>query len=256
MSFIHKNFTQVLDKYHYNFNAGDIIVGTIFSKERAGYLVDIGNRTAGYLPKEEISVIHTDKTSSELTLNDTREFLILAYNKESPQLVLSIKRLTYMRAWERIKQLKDEDIPVKAYVKGINKGGVLVEIEEIQGFIPNSHLSYNQSKKNLLYQHIFCKLIVANEQNNTLICSIRCAIITRIMRHIKVGSIVNAHVMEITEFGIFFNVHNIPALLHRSELKASTINDIANVFKKNTNWTVRIIHLDSRQGRISVSLNT
>nr|YP_009314822.1 Ribosomal protein S1 [Neoizziella asiatica]SCW23277.1 Ribosomal protein S1 [Neoizziella asiatica] len=256
MSFVHKNFEQVLNKYHYNFHTGDIIVGTIFSRETEGYLVDIGNRTAGYLPIEEISLTNKNKYKHELILHNTQEFFILAYNLDSNQLVLSIKRLNYIRAWERIKQIRNEDISVKAYVKGINRGGILIEIEEIQGFIPNSHLLVSESKYNLLYKKILCKLLVANEQNNKLICSARCAIIAKLMQDIKIGSKIKSDVIEVTEFGIFFNVCGVPALLHRSELAEKQLQNINTLFKPNTTWDVEIIHIDSKQGRISISLQS
>nr|YP_009315232.1 Ribosomal protein S1 [Titanophycus setchellii]SCW23687.1 Ribosomal protein S1 [Titanophycus setchellii] len=254
MSFIHKNFAKVLNQYHYTFNPGDIIVGTIFSQEQEGYLVDIGNHTAGYLPIEEISLTTKNKYTQQLILYNTQEFFILAYNTDAKQLVLSIKRLNYIRSWDRIKQLKKEDISVQAYVKGINKGGILIEIEDIQGFIPNSHLLCNKSKYNLLYKTIQCKLLVANEHNNKLICSARCAIIAEIMQDIKVGSIIQSDVIEITEFGVFFNIYGVPALLHRSELQEKQIQQINILFKPQTVFMVRIIHIDAKQGRISVSL--
>nr|YP_009315639.1 Ribosomal protein S1 [Liagora brachyclada]SCW24297.1 Ribosomal protein S1 [Liagora brachyclada] len=254
MSFIHKKFAQVLNKYQYNFHPGDIIVGTIFSKEKTGYLVDIGNNTAGYLPEEEISLTNKQRYIENLILHDTQEFFILAYNFESKQLVLSIRRLAYMRSWERLKQIKSEDIAIQAYIKGINRGGALVEIENIQGFIPNSHLLCNESKKDLLYKYRSCKLLVANEQNNKLICSIRCATIAQIMHTIKIGTTIDARVIEVTEFGVFFNIYNIPALLHKSELKDKELEDLEYIFEKQSQWKIQIIHLDSKQGRISVSL--
>nr|YP_009313799.1 Ribosomal protein S1 [Helminthocladia australis]SCW22053.1 Ribosomal protein S1 [Helminthocladia australis] len=253
MSFKQKNFVNVLNKYQYSFHTGDIIAGQIFSHEKTGYLVDIGNQTAGYLPKEEISLNHIQDT--ELKTYEIREFFILAYNIDSNQLVLSIKRLTYIRAWERLKQLKHENISIKAYAKGINKGGVLVEVEEIQGFIPNSHLCYNQSRQRLLHKYILCKLLVANEHNNKLILSNRCAVVEKIMETIKIGSTIEAKVIEITDFGIFFNIYDIPSLLHRSEIQEKYLVNIKDEFAKGTIWPVKIIHLDPGQGRISVSIS-
>nr|YP_009314002.1 Ribosomal protein S1 [Hommersandiophycus borowitzkae]SCW22256.1 Ribosomal protein S1 [Hommersandiophycus borowitzkae] len=253
MSFIYKNFATVLNKYDYSFNEGDIIAGTIFSQETRGYLVDIGNKTAGYLPQEEISLI--DTSSQDLTIHDTREFFILAQNTTCQQLVLSIKRLTYIRAWARIKQIKYEDITIEAYIKSINKGGVLVDIESIQGFIPNSHLPYHTNKKHLLHKNVSCKLLLANEQDNKLICSMRCAIVAQISKTIKVGAIIDAKVIELTHFGIFFNIYNIPALLHKSEIHNEHLENPEDIFTKGTSWPVQIIHLDIKQGRISVSLS-
>nr|YP_009313183.1 Ribosomal protein S1 [Dermonema virens]SCW21437.1 Ribosomal protein S1 [Dermonema virens] len=254
MSFKQKKFSQVLNKYQYNFHTGDIIAGEIFSREQKGYLVDIGNQTAGYLPLEEVSLPEAESTV--LKAYEIREFFILAYNVESRQLVLSVKRLTYIRAWERLKQLKQENISINAYVQGVNKGGLLVEIEGIQGFIPNSHLCYTPSKNSLVKTNILCKFLVANEQNNKLILSNRCAIVEKIMdnNNIKVGSIVKAKVIKTTSFGIFFDVYTIPALLHKSEIQTQHLEGNNNVVTTGTTCPVTIIHLDPGQGRISVSI--
>nr|YP_009313595.1 Ribosomal protein S1 [Galaxaura rugosa]SCW21849.1 Ribosomal protein S1 [Galaxaura rugosa] len=257
MFFTETKFAQVLNKYNYNFKTSDIIAGTIFSKEQEGYLVDVGHHIAAYLPNAEI--ILSDNNNTTIHLNETREFFILAYDTLNNQLILSLKRLKYIRAWDRIKQLKAEDVIVDAYVKGINKGGLLVEIEDIQGFIPNSHICYGIPKNQLLNKLTKCKFLIANEQNNQLILSNRCAVITQIVKdhkiNIKVGSTINAKITEITDFGIFFNLYNIPALMHKSEIKLKHENYTTNKFKIGQEFTIKIRHLDIRQGRISISMN-
>nr|YP_010873265.1 ribosomal protein S1 [Nemalion vermiculare]WGV34362.1 ribosomal protein S1 [Nemalion vermiculare] len=255
MSFTHENFAQVLSKYQYNFHAGDIIAGSIFSKEYGGFLVDIGNHTAGYLPEAELFLAQISYES--VNLHETREFFILAHDLESKQLILSIKRLTYIRAWERIKQLRDENIIIEASIKGINKGGIIIEIEGIQGFIPNSHLCYsNIGKDNLINTVIECKFLMADEQTNKLVLSNRCAVIERLITKIKIGSTVQADVMDITDFGVFFNVYSIPALLHKSEINEMYAQNMQKFFPTGKNWLIKIMHIDTKQGRISVSISS
>lgn len=252
MCFTHKNFAQVLYEYQYSFHTGDIIAGTIFSKETEGYLVDIGAANVAYLPFQEICL--TSNWPDELSMNRTIEFFILAYNTESKQLILSLRRLRYIRAWDRIKQLKIEDIIVQALVKGINKGGLLIETEHIQGFIPNSQLSYNINKNQALNKYIPCKFLIADEQNNQLIMSNRCARLEQIIDKIAIGSKLKAPVADIKSFGIFFNIYDIPALLHKSEISKNYTYNLDRYFSVGTLWEITIIHVDPIQGRVSVSL--
>ncbi len=144
-NFTHQDFASVLDKYKYKLSVGDITAGTIFSKEKQGFLVDIGEDVAAYLPKNEISLSKYKRTAP--FVNNSREFFILAYNKKANQLILSVKRLEYIRGWERIKQIKREDATIKIHIDKINKGGLIVALEGIQGFIPNSHIANIQEKK-------------------------------------------------------------------------------------------------------------
>jgi small subunit ribosomal protein S1 len=252
MCFTHKNFAKVLNQYHYHFNTGDIIAGTIFSKEKYGYLVDIGAKNAAYLPNEEIQVVN--KLSSEIGSNNTQEFFILASNHESKQLIISLKRIKYIRSWDRIKQIKNEDMILPVEVKSINKGGAIIEMENIRGFIPNSHLAYMASKDSLINTKILCKLLIANEQCNQLVLSNRCAILENMIDQIKIGLKIKAPITAIKPYGIFFNIYQIPALMHVSEIRKTSFYNLHKVFKIGEEWTIQIMHIDIKQGRLSVSV--
>jgi small subunit ribosomal protein S1 len=247
MSFTHKSLAELLQKYNYDVRVGDIIAGIIFSQEKQGYLVDIGTPTAAYLPKEEISI--TIKRQEDLQINLDQEFFIFAQDRYNKNIILSTKRLLYIRSWARIKQLNKEEIIIKAQVTGINKGGLLVELENIQGFIPKSHLCYITKTDILLNTNIECKCLIANEQSNQLILSNRAAILEKYLSKLKVGTIIDSKVMAIKSYGAFVNIYNIPALLHISEIE---INKVNNFFVGQI-ISVQIIHVDIKQGRLSVS---
>jgi len=252
MCFAHKNFAKVLNQYQYNFNTGDIIAGTIFSTEKYGYLVDIGAKNAAYLPNEEVEIDGTLTTRIES--NNTQEFFILASNPDSKQLILSLKRVRYIRSWDRIKQIKNEDMILPVEVKNINKGGLIIEVENIKGFIPNSHLAYMVNKDSIINQKLACKLLIANEQCNQLVLSNRCAVLENMIDEIKVGLKIKAPIIEVKPYGVFFNVYKIPALMHISEIREPSLYDLSKVFKIGEEWIVQIIHIDIKQGRLSVSV--
>ena len=249
-NFTHKNFASVLDKYQYQLSIGDITAGTIFSKEKRGFLVDIGENIVAYLPKDEISI--NKHSSNNLIINDTREFFILAFNKKLKQLILSIKRLEYIRAWQRIKQIKNEDLIINLNINRINKGGLLTSIEGIQGFIPNSHLINLKLKHLLNYQTIKCQFLFINEKSNTIIFSNKRAILKSLLNIIYTGKITYGTITKITDYGIFINVYGFLALLHISEIGNTNINEI-NLFNIGKTIPIKIIHIDIQQGRLSVS---
>ena len=252
MCFTHKNFAKVLNQYQYKFNTGDVVVGTVFSQEENGYLVDIGDSNAAYLPNEEISVLVN--TSNQMSNYQTQEFFILASNPDSKQLILSLRRLKYIRSWDRIKQLKQEDIMLEVEVKNSNKGGIIVEVESIRGFVPNSHLAYMIDKEKLVGNKLSCKLLIANEHLNQLVLSNRCAVLENMLDNIQIGLEINAPITEIKPYGVFFNVNNIPALLHISEIPEKYLSNIADNFPINQEKIIKIIHVDIKQGRLSVAL--
>lgn len=250
--FTDKDFAYVLNKYNYNLNLGDITAGTIFSEEKHGFLVDIGARIAAYLPKDEITLYKQYLLTNQI-VNETREFFILAYNKKSEQLILSIKRLEYIRAWERIKQMEQEDITINLNINEINKGGLLTSIEGIQGFIPNSHLVDIQNKRLLLNKQIKCKFLLINEKLNKLIFSNKRAILNNLSNIIYIGLVTTGTVTKIEHYGIFVEIYAITALLHISEIESSNLKNINKVFQAGRKIKVKIIHIDRKQGRLSLS---
>nr|YP_010985899.1 ribosomal protein S1 [Grateloupia asiatica]WOL36817.1 ribosomal protein S1 [Grateloupia asiatica] len=186
-------------------------------------------------------------------INETREFFIVAYNKKSQQLLLSIKRLEYIRAWKRIKQIQTEDIIINAIVININKGGLLVAVEGLKSFIPNSHITTQEKEIIKIHQSIECKLLVADERRNQLICSNKCALLAKFANKFKIGYIVSGEVTEIKQYGLFITIHGIPALLHISEIGYKHIDNINKTFAVGNKIQVKIIHIDMKQGRLSVS---
>nr|WCH56213.1 ribosomal protein S1 [Calliblepharis sp.] len=256
-SFTENNFAFVLNEYKYNVNLGDIVAGTIFNMEKKGFLVDIGTPIVCYLPCEEISLINNNKKAINCLNyidNTTREFFILAYNKNTQQLILSIKRLEYIRAWKRIKQIENEDIILNLYIHSRNKGGLIAIIEGIQGFIPNSHLGPIEKKILSHKKYIQCKLLLADEKNNKLILSHKKAILSIVSKKLKIGDKINGKIIKIENYGVFIEIYNILSLLHISEIGNQNITNIEQIFNIGDIVKVKILHIDTQQGRISVSM--
>nr|UEQ12008.1 ribosomal protein S1 [Kumanoa mahlacensis] len=251
MSFTHKNFATILTKYKYDIQEGDVIAGTIFSKEKKGYLVDIGNAIAAFLPLEEVSFSFSK--IENIKTNLTQEFFIFAYSIQTKTIIISVKRLIYIRSWERIKQLYKENAIIHTKMIGQNKGGLLIELENIQGFIPKSHLCYGININSIINLDIPCKFLIANEQSNQLILSNRAAMLEYYMSELKIGTIFNGTITAIKPYGVFLNIYNIPALLHISETAINNITDFTNQFSIGQRINVKIIHVDTKQGRLSVS---
>lgn len=248
--FTHKDFASVLNKYKYQLNIGDITAGTIFSQEKKGFLVDIGETIAAYLPQDEISINKYQVTIP--IINNSREFFIIAYNKKSKQLILSIKRLEYIRGWQRIKQINNENLTLNLYINKSNKGGLITVIEGIQGFIPNSHITNITMKESLINQKIKCKILFINEKTNTIILSHKCATLESLLDCIYVGKITTGIITKIYNYGIFININGFLALLHVSEIGNDNLSNI-KLFNIGQSISVQIIHIDTKQGRLSVS---
>ena len=253
IGFTHDDFAALLDKYDYHFSPGDIVAGTVFSIEPRGALIDIGAKTAAYIPIQEMSINRVDAPEEVLQSNETREFFILTDENEDGQLTLSIRRIEYMRAWERVRQLQTEDATVRSLVFATNRGGALVRIEGLRGFIPGSHISTRKPKEELVSEELPLKFLEVDEDRNRLVLSHRRALVERKMNRLEVGEVVIGTVRGIKPYGAFIDIGGVSGLLHISEISHDHIDTPHSVFNVNDEVKVMIIDLDAERGRISLS---
>ena len=253
IGFTHEDFAALLDKYDYHFSPGDIVPGTVFSIEPRGALIDIGAKTAAYIPIQEMSINRIDNPEEVLQSDETREFFILTDENEDGQLTLSIRRIEYMRAWERVRQLQAEDATVRSEVFATNRGGALVRIEGLRGFIPGSHISTRKPKEDLVAEELPLKFLEVDEDRNRLVLSHRRALVERKMNRLEVGEVVIGAVRGLKPYGAFIDIGGVSGLLHISEISHDHIDTPHSVFNVNDEIKVMIIDLDAERGRISLS---
>jgi small subunit ribosomal protein S1 len=253
VSFTHEDFAALLDQYDYHFSPGDVVPGTVFSIEPRGALIDIGAKTAAYIPLQEMSINRVESPDEVLQSNETREFFILTDENEDGQLTLSIRRIEYMRAWERVRQLQGEDATVRSQVFATNRGGALVRIEGLRGFIPGSHISTRKPKEDLVAEELPLKFLEVDEDRNRLVLSHRRALVERKMNRLEVGEVVIGTVRGIKPYGAFIDIGGVSGLLHISEISHDHIDTPNSVFNVNDEVKVMIIDLDADRGRISLS---
>nr|ARW60292.1 ribosomal protein S1 [Laurencieae sp.] len=251
------SFGNILQKYQYDLHNGDIIAGTIIHKESLGFLVNIGTKVAGYLPQEETNLKSTIINKDSLFLvNTTREFFLMAKNVSSKQPILSIKRLEYIRAWKRIKQIYLEDIMVNLKIAYTNKGGIITYLEGIQGFIPKSHIEIRakkfigETKKNT---YIYCKILTINEHKNQLILSNKSAVFVLSQHKFKLGEVLYGKVILIRSYGLFLDIYGIKALLHVSEISHKHVDNMNLLFNIGKIIKIKVIHINNKRGQLSVS---
>jgi small subunit ribosomal protein S1 len=184
---------------------------------------------------------------------EVREFFILTEENEDGQLSLSIRRIEYQRAWERVRQLQKEDATIYSEVFATNRGGALVRVEGLRGFIPGSHISTRKPKEDLVADFLPLKFLEVDEERNRLVLSHRRALVERKMNRLEVGEVVIGTVRGIKPYGAFIDIGGVSGLLHISEISHEHIETPHTVLNVNDQMKVMIIDLDAERGRISLS---
>ena len=253
VGFTMEEFTALLSQYDYHFNTGDVVSGTVFNLEPRGSLIDIGAKTAAFMPLQEASINRVEDLADVLQPGDVREFFILSEENEDGQLLLSIRRIEYQMAWERVRQLQKEDATIYSEVFSTNRGGALVRVESLRGFIPGSHLSSRKPKEELVGEVLPLKFLEVDEERNRLVLSHRRALVERKMNRLEVGEVVVGNVRGIKPYGAFIDIGGVSGLLHISEISHEHIETSHAVLNVGDQLKVMIIDLDAERGRISLS---
>ena len=253
VGFTMEEFTALLSQYDYHFNPGDVVSGTVFNLEPKGSLIDIGAKTAAFMPLQEASINRVEDLADVLQPGDMREFFILSEENEDGQLMLSIRRIEYQMAWERVRQLQKEDATIYSDVFATNRGGALVRVEGLRGFIPGSHISTRKPKEELVDEVLPLKFLEVDEERNRLVLSHRRALVERKMNRLEVGEVVVGNVRGIKPYGAFIDIGGVSGLLHISEISHEHIETSHAVLNVGDQLKVMIIDLDAERGRISLS---
>ncbi|WP_345483304.1 S1 RNA-binding domain-containing protein, partial [Nonomuraea ferruginea] len=133
-------------------------------------------------------------------------------------------------------------------------GGMIINLEGISGFVPNSHLGNFQKSEQFNNKFIKLKLLNVEEKSNNLILSHRRALISQASSNLIVGNIIEGIINQITPYGLFIKVGNLKGLVHISEINIKELEQISSQFKIGDTIKAVIIHVDKQQGRLSLSM--
>ena len=242
------------------YTVADIVEGTIIKKENNGYLVSVkGAKTEAFLPEKEIS--NNEEVSEDLQIGDIREFYVLKEENDDDAMQLSLKRIAYAQAWAQLNDAKNVDDTILAKVVSIVKGGVLVDVADLKGFIPSSQLRTGVPFEGLVDTKIEVKVLEADPKKNKLILSQRLAVaeqrsqvVDDILSNLSEDQIVKGNVVRITDFGAFVDINGIDGLLPISEISWQRIKHPSDVLALGDEIEVKIIKIDNELKRISLSL--
>ncbi len=252
------DFEQLLEESFANSNnVADIVEGIVIKKEQEGYLISVkGAKMEAYLPNKELS-----SDGEDLEVGDTREFYVLKEENNEDCMQLSLKRIAFAQAWAQLNDAKIQGDTILAKVVSTVKGGVLVDVADLKGFIPSSQLRTGTPFEGLVDTKIEVKVLEADPKKNKLILSQRQAVaeqrdqvVDNVLSSLEEDQIVSGKVVRITDFGAFVDINGIDGLLPISEISWQRIKHPSDVLNLGDTIEVKIIKIDSELKRISLSL--
>ena len=259
-NYSNQEFEALLGNYDYNFQKGDLVKGIVCSYDSAGAIVDIGAKTAAYVPIKEAIVDKTISLEETLKKNQEYEFLIIREEDEDGRFLLSHKKVAMAYNWRELEQLKAEDAIVEGVIVSSVKGGILVEVKGVRGFVPSSHLKL-KTTENIVGEKLELKILTMDIQQGNFILSNRKASSDDkeenkkdLFASLEIGQIIKGEVVRITDFGAFVDIGGIDALLPLGQISWRWVEHPSDVLNVGDIINVEVIVIDHDKQRISLSL--
>lgn len=254
-----QDFEVLLEKYDYKFQKGDLVKGVICGFDSQGVMVDIGAKTNAVIPTYE-AVEKGENPEDKFEKGQEGEFLIIKEEDEDGKFLLSKKKVDFAYAWKELEKAKESDETILGTVVNIVKGGILVEISGVRGFVPTSQLRSRETDIET-GSKLELKILTLDAQQNNFILSNKKVYEDsveearkNIFSQIEAGQIVKGEVVRITDFGAFIDLGGIDGLLPLSQLSWRWIDHPTDILNVGDKIDVEVIAVDHEKQRVSLSL--
>src|ERR687883_1552192 len=256
---------QILPNYDATivpFSEGDVVSGKVVRIDKDEVLVDIGYKSEGVIPSNELSIRKSVDPADEVSLGEEVDALVLTKEDQEGRLILSKKRARFEKAWRRIEGAAESGEPVEGTVIEVVKGGLIIDLG-VRGFLPASLVDIRrvQNLDDFLGQAIECNVIELNRSRNNVVLSRRAVleeerkeVRQQILDRLQPGQIVEGAISNIVDFGAFVDLDGIDGLIHISELSWSHVDNPREIIEPGDEVRVRVLEIGSERRRLSLSI--
>jgi len=234
-----------------------VLSGRVIGMNEKEILIDIGFKSEGIIDRSEFP------GDTVPQIGDQIDVYLEYLEDRNGNLVLSKEKADFMRNWRDIRSYYDKgEIFTCKIVKRI-KGGMIVDINGLPGFLPGSQIDVRPIKDfdNFLDKEIEVRVVKLNEARKNIVVSHKVIIEDSLqekreefLSEIEVGQIIEGRVKNITDFGVFIDLGGIDGLLHITDLSWGRVNHPSEIVELDETITVKIIDYDDSKQRVSLGL--
>ncbi|MEJ5199474.1 MAG: 30S ribosomal protein S1 [Anaerolineae bacterium] len=252
--------------------AGDVVDGKLVKVSPNEILVNIGYKSEAVVDPRELE--HLDRTFlASLAVGDSVSAYIVQTEDKDGNVLVSLQRAQQEQDWRQAEELYKSQEIFDGIVTGYNRGGVIVKVGRVRGFVPASQLSArwqvqqdadgdpDERWAKLVGQKMCLKVIELDRQRNRLILSEREAVKNlrqgqkdRLLAELKKGDILKGTVTSLAAFGAFVDLGGADGLIHLSEISWQRIEHPAEVLHVGQEVQVYVLDVDEDKKRIALSL--
>src|SRR6187431_1361138 len=256
---------QIVPNYDATFTQieeGEVVSGRVVRIDNDEVLVDIGYKSEGVIPSNELSIRKNVDPHDEVEMGKNVDALVLTKEDQDGRLILSKKRARFEKAWRRIEAAAESGEPVEGTVIEVVKGGLILDLG-VRGFLPASLVDIRrvQNLDEFMGQKLECKVIELNRSRNNVVLSRRAVleeerkeVREQILGRLQPGQVVEGKISNIVDFGAFVDLEGIDGLIHISELSWSHVNHPSEVVSIGDDVRIKVLDIDRDRQRISLGL--
>ncbi len=250
---------------------GEIRSGVIASISANQILVSVGAKSEGVITGREVESIDPAERAA-LAVGQEILVFVLSAEDDNGNVVLSYTRAQEQKGWSEVEKLLEESGTFEGNVDGFNKGGLIVPMFGLRGFVPASQLSITRRMAvtgdtpdaryaKMIGEPISVRVVEVDRQRRRLILSERAAstetrqsIKERVIESLEEGKVYTGKVTSVADFGAFVNVNGADGLVHLSEISWERVAHPSEVLEVGQEVQVKIINIDHEKKRIGLSI--
>lgn len=251
-----------LDRSFRVVKSGDMVEGTIVDINEEGVTLDIGYYEQAFIPKTELSDDPAFRPMYDLKIGDSTKAIVLDADDGNGNVLVSMKEACNMLAWDKLRQMFEEQTHVKVKVDSAVNAGVVAYLEGIRGFIPASQLSasYVEDTSEYVGKTIEVVVITVDEGRAKLVMSAKSIEREkadeenrRKLSGITKGMILRGKVESLQPYGAFVELENgLSGLVHISNISMKRLKKPSEVLSLGQEVKVKVI--DIKDGKIGLSI--
>jgi small subunit ribosomal protein S1 len=251
---------------------GSIVPGTVVRIGSGEVIVDVGAKCEGIVPERDLERLTPDDRQA-IRVGDEVLVYVVNAGDTGDDIVLSLSRAQIAQDWREAQRLLESQETIESQITGANKGGVIVHVGKLRGFVPGSQLDAMRSSPRptssdendrwtaLIGETLHLKVIEVDRERNRLILSERAAVRDwrksqreRLLRELTEGDVRQGRVINLADFGAFVDIGGIDGLVHLSELSWERIAHPREVLEVGQEVKVYVLGVDRDRQRVALSL--
>lgn len=248
---------------------GEIRQGWIVEKRPHELLVDIGAKSEGIIPNQEYDKLDTAVRDS-FNIGDPITVYVVNPEDADGNVILSYTKAAEEEDWRLAQAHMTNKTTFTGQVIGINRGGIIVRMGQLRGFVPNSQLDFSrfpdrnvtpERLQKMVGKKVTVKVMEVDRERGRLIMSERASLRERrenqrqeLMDSIKPGDTFTGRVINLTNYGAFIDIGGIEGLVHLSEMSWKRVKTPSDIINVGDEVKVAVLSIDQAQQRIALSM--